>query len=172
MIIFNAIAFAILWRMLGGSFGNPKRWIALCYVGFFLLAQHTIGDAVLYGAIFYVLRILPTNALLSATHGQRPLRPDGRWNFLQIIAFKICRKIDRLNYDLGGKTYPKMVFNTGMYGWGMIYGFVRACLALPFIFLVGNYWMCLFLLQGVIYRLAGSAIIAEMVCGFLFGILL
>ena len=169
MTLFNIITFALLFRIIGGMFSDDKgnnkvpRYVSLPTVAALIVWQvQDVVQIVTYGWLFYVVRLLPTQALFSAVHGQPPTREDKHWNFLQTITFKIW------------KLHP-----TNYYVWGIIYGFVRASLAIPaMIYLGGLSW--LFLAQGMLYFISGricnklsrgdSAVAsAEVVSGIIFG---
>ncbi len=168
MTILNIIVFAFLFRVLGGMFTkkNPitgedenavPRYISLPIVGVSIVLQvHDIWHLLAYGWLFYCVRLIPTNVLISATHGLYP-RPDANWQWLRNLALHLSG-----NY----KTY---------YWLGIVYGTLRAALALPAMIYLGSYWL---LLQGFIYYLAGrlnqskGVMIGEIVSGGIFGALI
>lgn len=167
MTIFNILFFGFMFRVIGGMFTNSKdknavpRLASLIAVGAIITLQ--VDDVVRLGALlwlFYVVRIFPTNTLFSAVHGGLP-RPENAVysQIIQDIAKGVDIKLNRRDY--------KML--------GVIYGTLRASLALPAMLIVGGW---LFLAQGVVYYLAGrinerhGVAIAEVVSGAIFGALI
>jgi len=115
---------------------------------------------------FFIIRLLPTQALFSALHGQAPRREDGRWQFIQDGAFKLWR------------TLPEKYQSWRL--WAIIYGAMRCSLLIPLA--AFNPWLLVFLGLGLLYCLAGrvsellklddkGATIAEVSAGSLFGLI-
>jgi len=181
MTIIDIIVFACLFRLLGNS-GRIKictRWLEWDYTierrawiiafaaAYILLLLWDWKLTAAYMLVFMVARTLPTSPLFSALHGKAPTREDGRWQFLQDWTFWIWKKI------------PDPSFFT----WGIIYGMVRMCLAIPAMLYIGNPWMFSLLGIGIIYYIAGrvatmlkqgakAAMYAESATGALFGLMI
>ena len=180
MLIFNLLFWAGISAVIGGLFTNSKgenavpRAVSLtaCFV---VLALQMYGEPVLlaaWGVVFYVVRLIPTNTMLSAVNGNPPAREDSwKWRWMQELAYET----DHVLVKCGINSW---------YVFGIIYGIIRASLAIPAILIIGNPWLLLFLLQGVLYYAAGvfqrrfypmkdyAPRIAEVFSGAIFGILL
>lgn len=160
MLIFQIAYFAALSCFMGRGLAPRWVWILAVILGL-AFATLSISLTIMYTLAFVVIRMLPTNPLFSAVHNQPPGRTDGTWQFLQDITKKLWLLKD----------------NASFYAYGIIYGFVRCCLLLPFALV--NPWLLMFLAIGVIYFLAGAAyrsggqiqpvILAELAVGALFG---
>jgi len=181
-MIFNILFFGFLSAVIGGLFtktnpvtGKPEnavsRWISLSLVFIVLALQSSSIPLLLaWGVVFYVVRLIPTNTMLSAVNGNPPAREDSwKWQWMQDLAYWI-----RWHSPLPPSDY-----------WlGIYYGAIRASLAIPAILYIGNPWLLLFLLQGAVYYAAGvfqrrfypmkdyAPRIAEVISGALFGMFL
>lgn len=154
MEIFNCLFFGFISMVLGGLFtkidpvtGEPEnavpRWISLSAI-FIVLGLQFYAEPVLFLAYlwcFYCFRLLPTSSLLSAVHGYKPTRDDGRWDWMQDLAMMIRGWL------------PLLPIN--YYAFGIIYGFLRASLAIPAIIVTGNWYFLGFLFIGIFYYIGG-----------------
>lgn len=72
MTLLNIIAFAILFRIIGGGIVHLPRWIPLIAAGVLLLYQvHEPVQIVAYAWLFFIIRLLATRPLLDASHGDK-----------------------------------------------------------------------------------------------------
>ena len=135
MLILNIIACAICFHLIGGWLPKLPRVFPIAVISTLIVLQHQqTGDLIAFIWLFYCMRLLPTNALLSAINGQFPTRKDGIWQWMQDAA--------RIGDPNG-------------YRFGMTYGFFRAVPALPTVLYFLNPWMLIVPFQGFIYYFAG-----------------
>jgi hypothetical protein len=117
----------------------PRRYILPPLFAYILFACSF--DLVQFSAVvwlFTVVRLLPTNGLLTATDGRFAHRSDGRWQFLRTITDFLTPR------------------NSTTKTWAIIYGTVRSLLAIiPILYLGGIAYF--FLAQGLLYWLCGKA---------------
>lgn len=184
MQLFNILFFSYISAVLGGLHtktnpvtGKPvnavSRWISLSLVFIVLALQSSSIPLLLaWGWVFYVSRLIPTNAMLSAVNGNAPAREDSwKWQWMQDLTINIDHVLVKRNMS-------------SWHIYGIIYGFIRASLAIPAILIIGNPWLLLFLLQGVLYYAAGvfqrrffvmkdyAPRIVEVLSGAIFGLLI
>jgi len=173
-MMINAILLSVLSRCIGGGFGDKYTEKLGHTVSFLLVAIvisfNYMGNYLMFLPMltaFWVIRMLPTQALFSAIHGQAPARGDGRWQMLQDWTFKLWR------------TLPEKYQSWRV--WGIIYGAVRCSLLIPLA--VVNPWLLIFLGLGFVYYAAGwvsarfnlgdkAVMLAEVTIGALFGVIL
>lgn len=152
---FNILFFAFISALLGS--GKVPRFVSLGAV-FIVLGLQFYAEPVLLAAWLWVwgcVRLLPTNSLLSAVHGYKPARDDSRlWDWLQDLAI-YAEKLTRTKKEKVGAFKVETYTDPNYYIFGIIYGFLRASLAIPAIIIIGNWWPLLFLLSGFIYYAAG-----------------
>ena len=122
----------------GSQFPRPL-WLAICFTMAYGVTAD-LYDALAYLYIFAVMGCLPTNALMSCVHGKLPDRPDGKWQFMQDLAMKITRRLPS---------------RYGYWDFGIVYAAIPASWTLPAIIWLGNYWLLLLLLQGVVVFFLG-----------------
>jgi hypothetical protein len=180
IILINAIFFGLVSRILGGLLTKTNdltgelenavpRFVSISAVIIVLGFNYMMQPLMIIPMFlaFWAIRMLPTQALFSAIHGQAPARTDGAWQFLQDWTFKLWRKLPE-NYQ-------------NWYLWAIIYGAVRCSLLLPLA--VVNPWLLVFLGLGLLYYFAGrvsdmlklddkGAAIAEVTIGAIFGAIL
>jgi hypothetical protein len=158
-MIFNIILCAVLFRVLGGGFGRylndvPRIYPVSAMVILIALNSNSILELAAFLWFFFVVRILATHGKFSAIHGQEP---------------------DRISNIIDKWFMPKIKHFRNWKQWGILYGAIRASLAIPAMFVVGGW---LFLLQGVLYWACGiisqrhAVMIAELIAGFYFGLIL
>ena len=192
MIIFNIISCSIIFRLLGGGFSKSTDFPRFISIGLIIviigLNVATIADAIAYFWLFFVVRLIPTQALLATCiDGKAPVRKDGIWQFLQAITFNIWLAIDKFLYDLifptRGKARIALVkirsVLTSLQTWGIIYGVIRVSLALPAILWIGKPWLLVFLGLGILYAICGAftrrfgygqpVLLSEIIVGACFG---
>lgn len=162
MIIINVLLFAILFHLIGGWIPKLPRFIPVGIALFFIYHNHNdIYEFIAYSWIFYCLKLLPTNTLLSAINGKLPSRKDGKWQWMQKLALGLNPIV------IDGHII------------GRYYGYIRALPAIPAIIYLMNPWLLLAFSQGEIYFIAGwlsrkylklnYMMIAECVLGAIFG---
>jgi hypothetical protein len=153
MTLFNILFFGFMSAVLGGLFTNIKgenavpRFVSL-FAMFIVLSLQFYTEPVLlvaYAWCFWCFRLLPTQSLFSAVNGKAPTRDDSKlWDWLQNLAAMIAAGF-----------HPWTNGEVNAYVFGIIYGFLRASLAIPAIIAIGNWWLLLFLLTGFAYYAAG-----------------
>ena len=195
MIIFNLILCAIISRLLGGGFSKKTdfpRWISLTLMAIVIgLNVSTVWQGMAYMLVFYIIRLLPTQALLATCIDRKaPVRNDGGWGFLQNWTFTIWRGIDNVAYEFVRSSHGKTrlflskirMALASWQSWGIIYGFMRVFLAIPAILYLGQLWLLVFLGLGAIYTICGAftrcfgygqpTMLSELAVGALFGAML
>lgn len=99
-----------------------------------------VARTLAYLYVFGVVGCLPTSPLFSAGHGVLPGRTDGRWQWIQSIAFFITKKM------LGSYSqniWPNCCRTKWARIFGITYGVVRGAIAIPAIVFLGKYWLLL-----------------------------
>lgn len=179
MLIINAIFFGFIFRVLGGAITKQSsatgemenavpRYLSVGAVLIFLCFNYMLQPLIILPMFtaFCIVRILPTQALLSAINGKAPFRSDSYWQFLQDWTFDTWRNL------------PEQYQTWKI--WAIIYGAVRCSLLIPLA--VVQPWLLAFLGLGLIYYAAGkiaellkmnnrSSSIAEISAGVLFGLM-
>jgi len=162
MQIINIIVLSLASRLLGGMGKKEGEDVCKTCINIPLFAYILYAcdfDLVQFGAIiwlFAVVRLLPTNGLLTATDGRFAHRSDGRWQFLRTITDFLTPR------------------NSTNKFWAIVYGTVRSLLALPVIIYLGGF-AYFFLAQGLLYWLCGRALkhngskVSEVVTGMIIG---
>jgi len=133
MMILNILisAFFFCYRGRGGKF-----WYFALMAPFIALQIHSIWELVGWLWVLVVMGAFPTNGLLSATHGNKPGRDEGKWfRWMQLGA--------------------EAVANDDWFKYGRYYGLLRALPAVPAFFMIGNPFLIALLFHGDIYWLAG-----------------
>ena len=171
LLLFNIVAFGSIFRLVGGWIPNLIRCVPVIAIILIIGTQHpNIYEFAAYMYAFYTLRLLPTNALMSAHHGMLPTRTDGKWQWMQQIAFLMSK----------GKSG---------YWFGICYGIIRGLCVIPAVIYLAHYvavWkIILFVIgalsQGLIYYATTQystkfttlfpTKVAEICVGIVFGIL-
>ncbi len=169
MILINILLSALVFAMIGGRFNTRDRKIHRAYpviiMAGLLFVNHPDFTFPIWLVIFGIVRLLPTGGLLTAANGEPPIA-DGS-------------KVEFALYDITMRIWKRLpVCCTNWHVWGVIYGFIRAILAIPFLVLVGNYWFLAFLAQGAIYwactkqKKYAAVSLAEVITGIIFALCL
>jgi len=160
MTLLNPLLFALIFACIGRY---NHRWLPITIAGLLLVWRvSSIPLLLAYGWLFFIVRIVPTHGLFSSIHGEYPTRTDDKWDFLRRCTNKLWH------------LFPEIKLLDNYYFWGILYGLVRASLAIPAMIYIGG-WSYLFLLHGAIYYVAGrisqrySVRIAECVSGAIYG---